>query len=569
MATINDFKIIKNKSNQYADLLFKEYNKTINFDNDAEKEGFGFYLLILENITGLIDVPDLVDLICDTKFNKKLFGVHEDDCGIDAIYIDEEENSINIFNFKYRESYKPTNQQSFNEALISSKFANVLTTENIQGLAGKVKQGAESIIKRLNSNEILKFNLYVVSNEEISLSKSNSYIENLEQNYGLEIQPIGLTQITNFISIKPKPVNARLLLNAEALMTYSESSLASTVSYVFRVNIHELIRMTCNSASLREKASLEELAELEGVGFDYSILFENVRGFIAKSKFNKNITKTLEDDPSKFFFFNNGLTVIANDIDVSEVNNKKKYKVDIKGFQVLNGGQTLRSIHDFYNNANNEQRINLGDGQVLVRVFKSKDESLNNKIAEYTNSQNAISSIDLKSLRTEQIQIEQYLKVHKILYARKAGDIGQKIDDSYQHQISMERFGQILFARQGNPHKASNQKKSIFEKHYESVFVNDFKIEDSNLLVKLYFDARSKYMQLKESKNYIFSEQKVFYIMYLLCGFELELSERLIEKFEICIKDYQINLSDTLAESRVLIQVDFKEYLDTFFKLKS
>lgn len=560
-------KIIKNKSKQYADLLLKEYNKAIKFENDAEKERLGFYLLILENITGLKDVPDLVDLICDTKFNKKLFGTHEDDCGIDAIYINEEENSINIFNFKYRESYKPTNQQSFNEALISSKFANVLTTENIQGLAGKVKQAAESIIEKLNSNEVWKFNLYVVSNEEISLSKSNSNIENLEQNYGLEIQPIGLTQITSFISIKPKPVNAKLLLNAEALMTYSESSLASTVSYVFRVNIHELIRMTCNSDNLREKASLDDLSALEGVGFDYSILFENVRGFIAKSKFNRNITKTLEDDPSKFFFFNNGLTVIANDIDVSEVNNKKKYKVDIKGFQVLNGGQTLRSIHDFYNNGNSEQRTNLGDGQVLVRVFKSKDESLNNKIAEYTNSQNAISSIDLKSLRTEQIQIEQYLQGNKILYARKAGDIGQKIDGSYEHQISMERLGQVLFARHGNPHKASNQKRSIFEKHYENVFIKDFKIEDSNALVRLYFDARSKCMQLSDSKKYIFSEQKVFYIMYLLC--EHELSDSLIDDFEKCIKEYQADLSSDLAESRVLIQVAFKEYLDSYFKLNS
>ncbi len=567
MATINDFKIIKNKSKQYADLLLKEYNRAIKFENDAEKERLGFYLLILENITGLKDVPDLVDLICDTKFNKKLFGTHEDDCGIDAVYIDEEEYSINIFNFKYRESYKSNNQQSFNEALISSKFANVLANENTEGLAGKVQKSAESIIKRLNSNEIWKFNLYVVSNEDISLSKSNSFIENLEQNYGLDVQPIGLTQITSFISIKPKPINARLLLNAEALMTYSESSLTSTVSYVFRVNIHELIRMTCNSDNLREKASLEEMSELEGVGFDHSILFENVRGFIAKSKFNKNITKTLEDDPSKFFFFNNGLTVIANDIDVSEVNNKKKYKVDIKGFQVLNGGQTLRSIHDFYNNANSEQRSNLGDGQVLVRVFKSKDESLNNKIAEYTNSQNAISSIDLKSLRTEQIQIEQYLQGNKILYARKAGDIGQKIDGSYEHQISMERLGQVLFARHGNPHKASNQKRSIFEKHYENVFIKDFKIEDSNALVRLYFDARSKCMQLSDSKKYIFSEQKVFYIMYLLC--EHELSDSLIDDFEKCIKEYKADLSSDLAESRVLIQVAFKEYLDSYFKLNS
>ena len=64
---------------------------------------------------------------------------------------------------------------------------------------------------------------------------------------------------------------------------------------------------------------------------------------------------------------------------------------------------------------------------------------------------NAISNIDLKSLSSEQIQIEQFLEENDIIYARKIGDIGLTQTKIYEHKISMEKFGQILFSVQGFP----------------------------------------------------------------------------------------------------------------------
>ncbi|EGM2645785.1 hypothetical protein IRP70_005013 [Salmonella enterica] len=41
----------------------------------------------------------------------------------------------------------------------------------------------------------------------------------------------------------------------------------------------------------------------------------------------------------------------------------------------------------------------LSESEILVRIFNASSSETANKIAEYTNSQNSISNVDLKSLR--------------------------------------------------------------------------------------------------------------------------------------------------------------------------
>lgn len=138
--------------------------------------------------------------------------------------------------------------------------------------------------------------------------------------------------------------------------------------------------------------------------------------------------------------------------------------IDIKNFQVVNGGQTLRTIHEFKNMDPDNLENFLCEGEILVRIFKTgSSNELTNKIAEYTNSQNAISIIDLKSLSSEQTDIEQILDDNNIIYARKIGETGISDKKEYEHKISLEKFAQLLFSIQGNPDKASNQKKRFLK----------------------------------------------------------------------------------------------------------
>ena len=71
---------------------------------------------------------------------------------------------------------------------------------------------------------------------------------------------------------------------------------------------------------MREKYDVEKLSILNKAKLNFSVLFDNVRGFVNKSKYNKNIIKTLKEEPTKFFIYNNGLTLVVDDIKTESKN---------------------------------------------------------------------------------------------------------------------------------------------------------------------------------------------------------------------------------------------------------
>ncbi|AWK83772.1 TPA: AIPR family protein [Photobacterium damselae] len=561
VASVNDFKLLNIKCKKYFDL----YSKGASFikypESDKLKERFGFYLFMLESFCDEKDLDRISDIITDTEYNAYLTNERHNDQGVDALYINEEVKEIMLFNFKFRETFKAGQMQSSNEAFVSTKLVNCILNGDSNGLEGKLKALVDRAIEKLNTNEVWKMTLYMLSNEAVPIDIDETAIQQLKDFYDMEVVSICLPQIKTMMSIRPSPIKAELIIDNEALMSYSESTISTSKSYIVRLNAADIIRITCKNPDLRNNYNCERIELLAKEKIDYSVLFDNVRGFVQKSKYNEAIAKTLKEEPSKFFMYNNGMTIVTKDIKAEPVNGNKKVRITIDDFQVLNGGQTLRTLHNF--NAQDEINISeyLSKSEVLVRIFNTSTSDAVNKIAEYTNSQNSISSIDLKSLSTMQIQLEQLLDEHDIIYSRKNGDTGMDDSKSYRYKISMEQFGQILFAIQGNPEKSSNQKQHIFGKYYDEIFSEkNFNISEAPSIIESYFDIKREYDTSAESLQKI--EQKVFYILYMKrvrpdleyaqCINELE---RVLLRFETTNK--------TLTDARKMIQVRFKEFLNS------
>ncbi|MCF2950326.1 AIPR family protein [Paraglaciecola aquimarina] len=561
MANINDFKILNLKCRKYYKLLEDTVELEEKAESEVQKSRLGFYIFMLESLCGVKEIEDLASLITDTDFNKYLNGTTDEDFGIDAVYIDDDEKQINLFNFKYREKFKANNHQSLNETILSTKYVNAIINEDTTEMNGKPKKFADEVIEKLNSNDVWKFNLYVVSNESVEISTDEFNIKQLKQLYDLELIPIGLPFIADILSIRPEPIKASLILEPEALMSYTEHSLSSSKSYIARLTSSEVVRITCNDQVLRNKYNIEDLGPIASVNLDFGSLFDNVRGFVVKSKYNQNIEKSLKEAPSKFFMYNNGITIVAKTIKTTPFNANKKLKLEIDDFQILNGGQTVRSIHNF----NSKDALNISEylskSEILVRIFVTdSDDNSVNKIAEYTNSQNTISATDLKSLSSEQIAIEQFLEEHDIIYARKTGDTGRSDNKIYKYKISMERFGQLLLALKGFPEKSSNQKQHIFGKYYTDLFDSQsFDVSEAPTIIETYFNVISEYSNLKA--KYIPLEQKFFYIMHInKFNSGMSINEQ-ITFLEDAIKEFT-PMGKTTTDARKMIQVGFRETID-------
>lgn len=559
MATLNDYKLLEQKSIHVFDMLNIEEKQTHTFTT-KEKARFGFYYYVIQNFTSFSELDDITECISDTDFNTRVFDDPQVDEGIDAVCIDEEQKEISIFNFKYRDSFNPDKEQSKNEVWQSSKFFSSILTENIESLSPRMQAFAGKILNLYNGTDIWKTVFYVVSNENKELSVKDNVVQQMQDVYELQVVPVGLNQIAPFLSSTHKTIDSTIVIPNDAVMSFTEYELASSKSYVVRMSLSELIRITCKDASLRKFYNIEDLEPLKSTDIEFNVLFDNVRGYILKSKFNANIEKTLDEDPTKFFFYNNGLTVVAENITSETVNGGKKLKLEIKNFQVLNGGQTLRTIHQF--NRKNDANLSKSilKAEVLVRILNVTDPNLKNCIAEYTNSQNAIDLIDLKSLRKEQLALEEFFKDHNILYARKKGQTELTLSNA-KFQIGIQRLGQILSSIvRLRPEESSNKKKEIFSTYYDELFT-----DNENLISQSTIDAVELYHSLKglyRKKRLTYTEQKAMYVLFMKSVKPTLSVSSAITLLENKIEEYRLKHNLDVALSRILIRNTFRSELE-------
>ena len=121
--------------------------------------------------------------------------------------------------------------------------------------------------------------------------------------------------------------------------------------------------------------------------YDYhntKLLENNVRVFLsANRKANREIRKTIANDATKFFSFNNGISATAENI---KIENGKILKIE--DFQIVNGGQTTATIHY----SRKQDKSDLTNVFVPVKITELKRDE------------------DLK-----QLAIYQKLQIHKVL----------------------------------------------------------------------------------------------------------------------------------------------------------
>lgn len=547
MGTLNDFKLVSKISRKYFGKLKREPVGEI---ADDEKSRLGFYLFILSCITDVTDVEDVEKMVIDTDFHRKLYGVTNNDLGIDAVYIDEENYDIKLFNFKYREKFNADKSQALNTVSDSTKFLNAVYSQNTEGLDELTRITVQSIIDKYNSNDIWNTQLYLVSNENHKLNLNVNEVKSFIDSNDVEIVSISLDEIIEFISEKPEDRKATFIVDSDSVMTFKDDPMSSSQSYLVKLPLITLIRLTCKDDELKEQYSIEDYSKLSEVELDVGLLYDNVRGYLGSTKFNKNILKSIDSDPNRFFMFNNGITMTANKITAQKINANQKLKCSLDGFQIVNGGQTLRTIYKYKDADFDEEK--LSNAEILVRIFQTEnDKTLTNNIAEYTNSQNAISPVDLKSISNIQIKIEEYLKQYGIMYIRK---VDKSIEIS-EESITMEVMAQLIYSKMGYPEVVTNQKGALFNRFYDDIFNEQLDFDELITLYRTYRKIEQYYSLIhKES-----TKQMRFYIVWLILakGMELKLA---VSKLNEALETYRTD--ENISNARKIIQKPFKDHLE-------
>ena len=136
------------------------------------------------------------------------------------------------------------------------------------------------------------------------------------------------------------------------------------------------------------------------------LLEQNVRVFLqARSKVNRGIRRTIETQPQMFFAYNNGLTTTAEAISLSPSDGSLLLR-RLKNFQVVNGGQTMASIH-----AAHRGRIDLSQVFVQMKLSVVDPERANEivpSISRFANTQNRVNAADFFANHPFHIRMEEF-----------------------------------------------------------------------------------------------------------------------------------------------------------------
>ncbi len=151
-------------------------------------------------------------------------------------------------------------------------------------------------------------------------------------------------------------------------------------------------------------------------------LFEsNLRQFLMGTNVNQDIVETLIDRPADFWYFNNGITAISNNIGKKPIggNSTDSGIFECTGFSVVNGAQTVGAIYAAFQ----KKPASVAMAMVPVRIISNAESPavFSSEVTRCTNTQNAIEKRDFVALDPEQERIRQELHIEGVEYAYKAG----------------------------------------------------------------------------------------------------------------------------------------------------
>lgn len=138
------------------------------------------------------------------------------------------------------------------------------------------------------------------------------------------------------------------------------------------------------------------------------LLEKNVRTFLQfKGKVNKEIRRTLREQPDMFFSYNNGISTTASGIELKEVDGVL-YITRLFDWQIVNGGQTTASIAASIT----DREVDLSKVYVPMKISVIRDTSHSDEIVKAistsANSQTAIKSSDFSANEPFLIDLENF-----------------------------------------------------------------------------------------------------------------------------------------------------------------
>lgn len=458
-----------------VDLTYPNLLKVIAAEISAgHSESRAFLAWFLKHIYRLDD-NHADDAVCDGP----------DDKGVDGIYIDEETETIVVFQSKLVQSANKTLGDVALKEFVGT-LSQLKDTDEIRDMA----DSTENVELRglLTSSEVADKveNGWVVRGVFVTNAKKDHNAENfLAADKNITVMDASTIDELYIRAERPRSDRGPFEFDVSGVDVATFPLDASTEVVMTSVLASDLVK-------------LEDLASGE--------LFErNVRQWLGRTKVNKDIAKSVKtaSEHKNFLLYHNGITMICSGIDLS-----KKGRLVATGYSVINGCQSLTTLH--------ENAASLTpDLRVIARFIRIPDDSpLVDKITLNSNNQNGTKARDLKSNSPTQIRLQNEFAMHygeKVFYAISRGE-----RSDCPIIIDNELAGRLLLSFDLKEPWSAHQGYRLFDDLYNRIFARP-EVDAHRIwaLYNIFSVVREKVSQLSNPRFAGYG-QTSFYLMYLV-----------------------------------------------------
>lgn len=419
-----------------------------------------FIHLYLKAKFGLENFKEREEFVTDGKY----------DGGLDAYYIDENQETIYLIQSKFRKTSLNFEKSEITvKELLSMEITSILKGKerdsNGDPFNSKIKSFQQKISKlkdrvKYDKKVIILANLTSVNNTKIKkLIDNNDYeIFDYKKTYSDLVFPLCTGML-----FEPEEIIIKIDLKHKSKYELKQKIHTKFGDY----NVIITFVPTYEIGKVLNK-------------YKNSILVYNPRNYLS---FKRNAVNTQIKDSiikrtsNDFALLNNGITILADFAKTTDDYDEDEGELIIQNPQIINGGQTAYTLSEIYKLNTDQSKNLLTNKEVLVKIIFNQNQNFNNEfikmISTATNLQTKVGEADQRSNDNIQknIQSELYNK-YEYFYERKKGEFYDGLQNGYLKRemiINREEFLRSYLAFTGN---ASDARRMSVDGLFSEKFFN-------------------------------------------------------------------------------------------------
>jgi len=373
------------------------------------------------------------------------------DFGVDALYCDSPEDGeirVNLVQGKYRGDLR--GDAAFPENGIVQMIDAVgalFDPERPVTLNPRLEQRVEDIRSFVKDGAIPRVTAIAANNGTTWTEQAQQRIDGAARDFGEQVEwrHLGPEELLALLQAR-KPINADVQLTGNATVE----------TFDFR-------------RALTGRMSVAELARLTDV-YGNRLFEKNIRRYLglAGNRVNEAVAATLREPAQRpsFYFYNNGITITCSKFRHNALQ-KENWTVKVEGLQIVNGGQTARTVQHMAQ----EVGAAIRDAEVLVRIYElqQNDVELVESITFATNSQNPVDLRDLKANDPRQATLGESISQLGYTYRAKREERAVSSDE-FTSAVVAEA---VLAVWRHRPHQARFRSREHFGALSRTIFTDD------------------------------------------------------------------------------------------------